>query len=47
MRTLRSSNAFTLLATAATVQVELSASQQTRGADRQLVMTEGAVVIDT
>lgn len=47
MRTLLSSIAFTLLATAATAQVGLPTSQRTCGANRQLVMREGAVVLDT
>lgn len=47
MRTLLSSIAFILLATAATAQVGLPTSQRTCGANRQLVMKEGAVVLDT
>jgi|GEM_PF-4844748 len=47
MRTLLPALALTLLATAATAQVELPTSQRTCGANRQLVQREGAVVLDT
>jgi hypothetical protein len=46
MRILLSTLALTLVATAAAAQVGPPTSQRTCGANRQLVMREGAVVLD-
>jgi hypothetical protein len=47
MRSLLSALALTLVATVATAQVGLPTSQRTCAANRQLVMRDGAVVLDT
>jgi hypothetical protein len=47
MRTLPPALVLTVLATAATAQVGLPTSQRTCAANRQLVLKEGAVVLDT
>ncbi len=47
LRTLLAVSALALTTTAAAAQVVLPTSQRTCGANRQLVMKEGAVVLDT